>query len=346
MEIVYNEGELRRYMREAVSVSNDSPVLLDRFLDDAIEVDVDAICDGEDVLIGGIMEHIEQAGVHSGDSACSLPPYTLSAAIQDRMREQMRKMALELKVVGLMNTQFAIKDNQIYLLEVNPRASRTVPFVSKATGVQLAKVAARCMAGTSLRDQGITKEVIPDNYFVKEAVFPFVKFPGVDTVLGPEMKSTGEVMGVGRTFGEAYNKSIMGAGYQLPQGGRALLSVRNADKPRAVQVAQDLIDLGFTLSATGGTCQAILDAGLECTRVNKVMEGRPHIVDSIKNREVNFIINTTEGAKAIADSAEIRRTALQHKVSYTTTISGAEATCLALKQLDKLNVNRLQDLHD
>ncbi|MCG7912283.1 MAG: carbamoyl-phosphate synthase large subunit [Candidatus Thiodiazotropha lotti] len=345
MEIVYRENELRRYMREAVSVSNDSPVLLDRFLDDAIEVDIDAICDGEEVLIGGIMEHIEQAGVHSGDSACSLPPYTLSAAIQDRMREQMRKLALELKVVGLMNAQFAIKDDQIYLLEVNPRASRTVPFVSKATGMQLAKIAARCMAGTSLKEQGIVKEVVPENYFVKEAVFPFVKFPGVDTVLGPEMKSTGEVMGVGVTFGEAYNKSIMGAGYQLPQGGKALLSVRNADKVRAVQVAQDLVELGFTLSATGGTCQALLDAGLECTRVNKVMEGRPHIVDSIKNQEVSFIINTTEGVQAIADSAEIRRTALQHKVSYTTTISGAEATCLALKQLDELNVNRLQDLH-
>ncbi|MBW9274951.1 MAG: carbamoyl-phosphate synthase large subunit [Candidatus Thiodiazotropha sp. (ex. Lucinisca nassula)] len=345
MEIVYNENELRRYMREAVSVSNDSPVLLDRFLDDAIEVDIDAISDGKEVLIGGIMEHIEQAGVHSGDSACSLPPYTLSAAVQDRMREQMRKMALELKVIGLMNAQFAIKDDMIYLLEVNPRASRTVPFVSKATGVQLAKVAARCMAGTSLKDQGITKEVIPENYFVKEAVFPFVKFPGVDTVLGPEMKSTGEVMGVGRTFGEAYNKSIMGAGSVLPQGGRALLSVRNADKTRAVQVAQDLIDLGFTLMATGGTCKAIQDAGLECARINKVMEGRPHIVDSIKNQEVSFIVNTTEGAQAIADSAEIRRTALQYKVSYTTTISGAEATCLALKQLDDLNVNRLQDLH-
>ncbi|MBT3029762.1 MAG: carbamoyl-phosphate synthase large subunit [Candidatus Thiodiazotropha sp. (ex Lucina pensylvanica)] len=345
MEIVYNENELRRYMREAVSVSNDSPVLLDRFLDDAIEVDIDAISDGKEVLIGGIMEHIEQAGVHSGDSACSLPPYTLSAAVQDRMREQMRKMALELKVIGLMNAQFAIKDDMIYLLEVNPRASRTVPFVSKATGVQLAKVAARCMAGTSLKDQGMTKEVIPENYFVKEAVFPFVKFPGVDTVLGPEMKSTGEVMGVGRTFGEAYNKSIMGAGSVLPQGGRALLSVRNADKARAVQVAQDLIDLGFSLMATGGTCKAIQEAGLECARINKVMEGRPHIVDSIKNQEVSFIVNTTEGAQAIADSAEIRRTALQYKVSYTTTISGAEATCLALKQLDDLNVNRLQDLH-
>ncbi len=346
MEIVYGEQDLRRYMREAVSVSNDSPVLLDRFLDDAIEVDVDAICDGEDVFIGGIMEHIEQAGVHSGDSACSLPPYTLSASVQDRMREKIRKMALELKVIGLMNTQFAIKDDHIYLLEVNPRASRTVPFVSKATGIQLAKVAARCMAGVSLKQQGVIREVIPDNYFVKEAVFPFVKFPGVDTVLGPEMKSTGEVMGVGRTFGEAFNKSILGAGSQLPRSGQALLSVRDADKNRAVQVAEDLADFGFKLYATGGTAKAIQDAGIECQRVNKVNEGRPHIVDMIKKREVSFIVNTTEGPKAIADSAEIRRAALQHKVTYTTTISGAEATCLALKQLDELSVNRLQDLHD
>jgi carbamoyl-phosphate synthase large subunit len=345
MEIVYGEEDLRRYMREAVSVSNDSPVLLDRFLDDAIEVDVDAICDGEDVLIGGIMEHIEQAGVHSGDSACSLPPYTLSPSVQDRMREKIRRMALELKVVGLMNTQFAIKDDHIYLLEVNPRASRTVPFVSKATGVQLAKVAARCMAGVSLKQQGFAREVVPDNYFVKEAVFPFVKFPGVDTVLGPEMKSTGEVMGVGRTFGEAYNKAVLGAGSRLPKSGKALLSVRDADKNRAVQVAEDLAGFGFKLFATGGTAQAIQDAGIECHRVNKVKEGRPHIVDMIKNREVNFIVNTTEGAQAITDSAEIRRAALQHKVTYTTTISGAEATCLALKQLDEVSVNRLQDLH-
>jgi carbamoyl-phosphate synthase large subunit len=345
MEIVYGEEDLRRYMREAVRVSNDSPVLLDRFLDDAIEVDVDAICDGKDVLIGGIMEHIEQAGVHSGDSACSLPPYTLSPAVQDRMREQMRKLALELKVVGLMNTQFAIKDDQVYLLEVNPRASRTVPFVSKATGVQLAKVAARCMVGMSLAEQGYTKEVIPDSYFVKEAVFPFVKFPGVDTVLGPEMKSTGEVMGVGECFGEAYNKSTLGAGSRLPQGGQALLSVRDADKIRVVEVARDLVELGFELCATGGTAKAIQQAGIPCTRVNKVNEGRPHIVDMIKNREISFIVNTTEGAQAIADSAEIRRTALQHKVTYTTTISGAEATCLALKKLDLVSVNRLQDLH-
>jgi len=345
MEIVYGEEDLRRYMREAVSASNDSPVLLDHFLNDAIEVDIDAICDGKDVLIGGIMEHIEEAGVHSGDSACSLPPYTLSAAVQDRMREQIRKLALELKVVGLMNTQFAIKDNDIYLLEVNPRASRTVPFVSKATGVQLAKVAARCMAGVSLEQQGFTKEVIPDNYFVKEAIFPFIKFPGVDTLLGPEMKSTGEVMGVGTTFGEAFTKALEGGSSLLPRSGRALMSVREADKQRIVPVARDLSELGFELFATGGTCQVILDDGIECTRVNKVAEGRPHIVDMIKNDEFALIINTTEGKKAIKDSAAIRRAALQHKVTYATTMSGAEAFCLALKQSDSTSVNRLQDLH-
>ncbi|MET0012918.1 MAG: carbamoyl-phosphate synthase large subunit [Sedimenticola sp.] len=345
MEIVYGEEDLRRYMREAVSVSNDSPVLLDRFLDDAIEVDVDAICDGKDVVIGGIMEHIEQAGVHSGDSACSLPPYTLSASVQDRMREQIRDMALELKVVGLMNTQFAIKDDEIYLLEVNPRASRTVPFVSKATGVQLAKVAARCMAGTSLAEQNFTKEVIPENYFVKESVFPFVKFPGVDTLLGPEMKSTGEVMGVGTTFGEAFDKALEGGGSFLPRGGKALISVRDADKKRSVGVARDLEKLGFKLYATGATCREIVDGGVACERANKVAEGRPHIVDMIKNDEFDLIVNTTEGKKAIADSAEIRRAALQHKVVYSTTMSGAEAICLALKQEDSVTVNRLQDLH-
>ncbi len=345
MEIVYNETDLRRYMQEAVRVSNDSPVLLDRFLSDAIEVDIDAICDGSNVLIGGIMEHIEEAGVHSGDSACSLPPYTLSDDIQDRMREQMRKLALELKVVGLMNAQFAIKNDEIYLLEVNPRASRTVPFVSKATGVQLAKVAARCMAGVSLEQQGRLKEIIPDYYFVKEAVFPFIKFPGVDTLLGPEMKSTGEVMGVGRSFGEAFAKALEGGGSALPRSGNALLSVRETDKKRVVAVARDLVELGFKLFATGGTCQSILDQGIECVRVNKVAEGRPHIVDMIKNDEFRLIVNTTEGKKAIEDSAEIRQTALRHKVSYTTTLSGAEASCLALKQLDKVSVNRLQDLH-
>ncbi len=345
MEIIYDEDDLRRYMREAVSVSNDSPVLLDRFLDDAIEVDVDAICDGRDVLIGGIMEHIEQAGVHSGDSACSLPPYTLSTSVQDRMQEQMRQLALELKVVGLMNTQFAIKGEDIYLLEVNPRASRTVPFVSKATGIQLAKVAARCMVGVSLKAQGITKETIPKHYFVKEAVFPFIKFPGVDTLLGPEMKSTGEVMGIGETFGEAFAKAMDGSGMPLPQTGRVLLSVRDTDKSRVVGVARNLRELGFELYATGGTCRKVQDAGIECTLVRKVAQGRPHILDMIKNDEFSIIVNTTEGKKAIADSAEIRRAALQHKVTYTTTISGAEASCLALKQLHNVDVNRLQDLH-
>ncbi|MCP3871316.1 MAG: carbamoyl-phosphate synthase large subunit [Gammaproteobacteria bacterium] len=346
MEIVHDEEDLRRYMREAVSVSNDSPVLLDRFLNDAIEVDIDAICDGTDVLIGGIMEHIEEAGVHSGDSACSLPPYTLSADIQDRMREQIRKLAMELKVIGLMNTQFAIKDHDIYLLEVNPRGSRTVPFVSKATGVQLAKVAARCMAGTSLAEQGITREVIPRNYCVKEAIFPFIKFPGVDTLLGPEMKSTGEVMGVGATFGEAFAKALEGGGDLLPRSGRALVSVRESDKSRTLAIARDLREQGFELYATSGTCRAIVKDGLECNRVNKVGEGRPHIVDRIKNDEFSLIINTTEGKKAIEDSAAIRRAALQHKVSYTTTMSGGEAICLALKQSENTNVHRLQDLHD
>jgi carbamoyl-phosphate synthase large subunit len=345
MEIVFDETELARYMKYAVRVSNESPVLLDRFLEDAIEVDVDAICDGKDVLIGGIMEHIEQAGVHSGDSACSLPPYTLSQSTQDRMRVQMAQMAHGLNVVGLMNAQFAIKGDDIYILEVNPRASRTVPFVSKAIGLALAKVAARCMVGKSLAAQGCTREVRPKHYFVKEAVFPFIKFPGVDTVLGPEMKSTGEVMGVGESFGEAYAKAQEGAGTLLPAKGKAMLSVRTADRPRLIRVARDLLALGFSLYATRGTAISVHEAGLPCVIVNKVMEGRPHVVDMIKNREVSFIVNTTEGAQAIADSSAIRRAALQHKVSYTTTIAGAEATCLALKQLDILSVNRLQDLH-
>ncbi|MGB5452891.1 MAG: carbamoyl-phosphate synthase large subunit [Sedimenticolaceae bacterium] len=346
MEIVHDEDDLRRYMREAVKVSNESPVLLDRFLDDAIEVDIDAICDGEEVLIGGILEHIEQAGVHSGDSACSLPPYTLSASIQDRMRDQMRRLAHALKVVGLMNTQFAIKGDDVYLLEVNPRASRTVPFVSKATGQPLAKIAARCMAGKSLKEQGIEGEVIPKHYYVKEAVFPFVKFPGVDTLLGPEMKSTGEVMGVGKTFGEAFAKAMEGGSVRLPRSGRAVLSVRDADRLRAVNVARQLVELGFEISATRGTCRSITEAGIECSVVNKVKDGRPHIVDMIKNDEFSLIINTTEGKQAIIDSASIRRAALQHKVSYTTTISGAEATVLALQQPDELNVNTLRELHD
>jgi len=345
MEIVHEEQDLRRYMTEAVQVSNESPVLLDRFLNDAVEVDVDALSDGQEVIIGGIMEHIEEAGVHSGDSACSLPPYSLSPAIQDRMRQQVRAMALELGVVGLMNAQFAIQGDAIYVLEVNPRASRTVPYVSKATGRPLAKIAARCMVGRTLAAQGVSGEVIPTYYSVKEAVFPFVKFPGVDPLLGPEMKSTGEVMGVGRTFGEAFAKAQLGAGDQLPRGGQAFISVRDADKARAVEIARDLDRLGFTLVATKGTALALRDHGLACQTVHKVGEGRPHVVDLIKNDQIALIVNTTEGKQAIADSFSIRREALMHKVSYTTTLAAARATCQALRELDNSSVNCLQDLH-
>ncbi|PHS24973.1 MAG: carbamoyl phosphate synthase large subunit [Methylophaga sp.] len=345
MEIVYNEEELNRYMKTAISVSNDSPVLLDRFLDDAIEVDVDAICDGKDVLIGGIMEHIEQAGVHSGDSACALPSYSLSEEIQDRMREQVRLMALELGVVGLMNTQFAIQGDKIFLLEVNPRASRTVPYVSKAIGVPLAKVGALCMAGRSLVEQGATKEIIPEYYSVKEAVFPFIKFQGVDPILGPEMKSTGEVMGIGRTFGEAFAKSQLAASVVLPTGGKAFISVRGVDKAAISTIAKDLIDLGFTLLATRGTQKVLNDAGVACEHVNKVAEGQPHIVDMIKNEEISLIVNTTEGRQSVADSTEIRRAALQHQVNYTTTLAAARATCQALNSKDIDTVNCLQTLH-
>ncbi|MCB1823572.1 MAG: carbamoyl-phosphate synthase large subunit, partial [Candidatus Competibacteraceae bacterium] len=345
MEIVHQEEDLRRYMTDAVQVSNDSPVLLDCFLNNAVEVDVDALSDGREVLIGGIMEHIEEAGVHSGDSACSLPPFSLGPAIQDRLREQVRAMALELGVVGLMNTQFAIQGNDIYVLEVNPRASRTVPYVSKATGRPLAKIAARCMVGRGLAEQGVSDEVIPAYYCVKEAVFPFVKFPGVDPLLGPEMKSTGEVMGVGRTFGEAFAKAQLGAGDQLPRGGQAFISVRDADKPKAVEVARELERLGFRLVATKGTAAALHAFDLACDTVHKVGEGRPHVVDMIKNDQINLIINTTEGKQAIADSYSIRREALMHKVSYTTTIAAARATCQALRELDNGSVNCLQDLH-
>ena len=345
MEIVYNEADLERYMREAVSVSNDSPVLLDLFLDDAIEVDIDAICDGEQVIIGGIMEHIEQAGIHSGDSACSLPPYSLSPQIQDRIREQIKMMAKELGVVGLMNTQVAVKGDDIYIIEVNPRASRTVPFVSKAVGMPIAKIAARCMVGVSLKDQGIEKEIIPEFYSVKEAVFPFVKFPSVDPVLGPEMKSTGEVMGIGKDFGEAFAKAQLGAGVTLPQGGVVFLSVKDTDKSRTVSVAKELIEIGFDIWSTSGTAALLKDAGIEVKVVNKVTEGRPNIVDMMKNDEVDFVINTAQTKQAVADSFELRRAALQHKVPYTTTISGAYATCQALKRLDNRDVNRLQDIH-
>ncbi len=345
MEIVFNEAELRTYMRDAVKVSNESPVLLDRFLDDAIEVDVDAICDGDEVLIGGIMEHIEQAGVHSGDSACSLPPYSLSAALQDELRVQMAAMARALNVVGLMNTQFAIKGDEVYVLEVNPRASRTVPFVSKATSRPLAKIAARCMVGQTLKQQGVSGEVVPEYFSVKEAVFPFIKFPGVDPILGPEMKSTGEVMGVGRTFGEAYHKAQLGAGVLMPSGGRAFISVRDREKPGVVSIARDLVELGFSVVATRRTAKVLQEAGVACEPVNKVTEERPHIVDMIKNDEISFIINTTEDKQAIADSYLIRREALQHKVTYTTTLAGASATTRALKKSAMGEVNRLQDLH-
>ncbi|WP_297808374.1 carbamoyl-phosphate synthase large subunit [uncultured Methylophaga sp.] len=345
MEIVYNEEELQRYMMNAVKVSNDSPVLLDRFLDDAIEVDVDAICDGKNVLIGGIMEHIEQAGVHSGDSACAIPPYSLSNSVQDKMREQVRQMALELGVKGLMNTQFAIKGEEIFILEVNPRASRTVPYVSKSIGVPLAKVAARVMSGRSLEDQDVTKEVIPSYYSVKEAVFPFIKFQNVDPILGPEMKSTGEVMGVGRTFGEAFAKSQLAASVVLPTQGKAFISVREADKVSVIEIARDLASLGFSLLATRGTQKTLAEAGVACEPVNKVAEGQPHIVDMIKNDEIDLIVNTTEGRQSVADSREIRRAALQHQVNYTTTLAAARATIQALNSEDIVSVNRLQSLH-
>jgi len=345
MEIVHTEEDLLHYMQTAVKVSNDAPVLLDRFLDDAIEVDVDAICDGKDVLIGGIMQHIEQAGVHSGDSACSLPPYSLSKEIQDELREQTVKMALALNVVGLMNVQFAIQGETIFILEVNPRASRTVPFVSKATGRPLAKVAARVMAGTSLAEQGALDEIIPDKFYVKEAVFPFIKFQGVDPILGPEMKSTGEVMGVGRTFAEAYKKSQHGASVDFPTEGVAFVSVREADKKAVVEVATMLVKQGFKLCSTRGTARVLAAADIRCDVVKKVREGRPHIVDLIKNNQVNLIVNTTEGKKAIEDSFEIRREALQGKVTYTTTITGAWALCQAMMHNDEEEVYRLQDLH-
>ena len=346
MEIVHSEAELQHYMTNAVEVSNDAPVLLDRFLDHAIEVDVDAICDGEQVMIGGIMEHIEQAGVHSGDSACSLPPYTLSQSIQDKILAQVKKMAMELKVVGLMNAQLAIKGTKIYILEVNPRASRTVPFVSKATGIPLAKVAARCMVGKKLAEQKLIYGLSPNYYSVKESVFPFNKFPGVDPILGPEMKSTGEVMGIGKTFGEAFAKALLGAGASLPEPGHAVISVRDEDKERIIDVARELIQFGFSLFATKGTTAALQAAGIACEKLNKVKEGSPHVVDFIKDGKVCFIINTTEGKQAIADSFAIRSSALQYGVNYTTTITGAEATCLALHQRENLSVNKLQDLHN
>ena len=345
MEIVHDQAELSRYMTEAVSVSNDSPVLLDRFLNDAIEVDVDAICDGENVVIGGIMEHIEEAGVHSGDSACSLPPFSLGDALRTELGKQVEQMAKGLGVVGLMNTQFAIQGERIYVLEVNPRASRTVPFVSKATGVPLAKIAARCMAGQSLAEQGMLTLPVPSHFSVKESVFPFAKFPGVDVLLGPEMKSTGEVMGSGRSFGEAFFKASLAASVELPNAGQAFISVRDQDKAGVIEVARNLLDAGFSLLATDGTQQAITRAGLACQRINKMQQGQPHVVDEIKNDAVNLIINTTDGRQAIADSYQIRQQALRRKVAYTTTLSGATAICAALMHSVDGEVYRLDEIH-
>jgi carbamoyl-phosphate synthase large subunit len=346
MEVVHSDADLERYITDAVKVSNDSPVLLDRFLDNAIEVDVDIVADQTGaVLIGGVMEHIEEAGVHSGDSSCSLPPYSLAPEIQDRLREQVTAMARALKVVGLMNTQFAIQGEQIFVLEVNPRASRTVPFVAKATGVALAKIAARCMVGRSLAEQGATREVVPGYYSVKEAIFPFLKFQNVDPILGPEMRSTGEVMGVGPSFGAAFARAHEAANIAAPPAGKAFLSVRDADKPRVLPVARELLERGFSLVATGGTCSYLNEQGVPCERINKVLEGRPHIVDLIKNGEVVFIVNTTEGKAAIADSFSIRREALQTRITYSTTVAGARALVHSIGFRGGEHVNSLQELH-
>ena len=345
MEIVYKESELRRYMNTAVQVSNDAPVLLDHFLNAAVEVDIDAVSDGKTVVIGAIMQHIEQAGVHSGDSACSFPPYSLSADVLDEMREQVKKMALELGVVGLMNTQLAYQDGEIYVIEVNPRASRTVPFVSKCIGVSLAKIGAQVMAGKTLEELGFTEEIVPEHFNVKEAVFPFNKFQGVDPILSPEMKSTGEVMGTGETFGEAFMKAQVGAGESMPRPGKAFISVRDVDKTKVVDIAKSLVSLGFSLVATKGTAGLLKEQGLEVGVVNKVMEGRPNIVDMLKNDEIAYVVNTTEGRKAISDSAEIRRTALQSKVPYSTTLAAAEAITLALEYGEEKKVRSLQDIH-
>ncbi|MEY3981219.1 MAG: hypothetical protein RLZZ281_88, partial [Pseudomonadota bacterium] len=348
MEIVHEQRDLERYMREAVKVSNDSPVLLDRFLNDAIEVDVDCLSDGKRVFIGGVMEHIEQAGVHSGDSACSLPPFSLSPELIEELKRQTALMSRALNVVGLMNVQFAIQNGTVFVLEVNPRASRTVPYVSKATGIPLAKVAARAMLNRSLDDQGIGAEIHPPYYSVKEAVFPFVKFPGVDTILGPEMKSTGEVMGVGDTFAEAFVKSQLGAGVRLPTSGCAFISVKNSDKPAMVEIARMLADLGFKLVATRGTAAAITQAGIACATVNKVTEGRPHVVDMIKNGDVQFVINTVEEKRtAITDSRSIRTTALASRVTTYTTIAGARAAVEGIRHLADatLTVIDVQSMH-
>ncbi len=345
MEVVRDEVALRRYMVEAVSVSNDSPVLLDEFLDDAVEVDVDLVCDGEQVVIAGLMEHIEEAGVHSGDSACCLPPYSLSKHVQDEIRRQVSVLAIELGVVGLMNAQFAVQGEDIFVLEVNPRASRTVPFVSKACGIAYAKVGALCMAGVKLAEQGITEELVPKYFNVKESVFPFIKFPGVDPLLGPEMKSTGEVMGVGKTFGEAFGKATLATNMILPHGGTAFLSVRDRDREALVEIAQQLLALGFKLVATSGTCASLTAAGITCSTVNKLQQGRPNILDSLINKEIDFIVNTTAGSKAVSDSYYIRKEALSGNVAYATTLASARAICRALAEAGNEDVYSLQHLH-
>jgi len=345
MEIVFDTDNLRRYMTTAVQVSPEHPILIDKFLDEAIEIDVDALCDGKEVVIGGIMEHIEEAGIHSGDSACSLPPYSVHDRIVSEIRRQTALMALELGVRGLMNVQYALKGEEIYILEVNPRASRTVPFVSKATGRPLAKIAARIMAGKTLKELGISGDIIPEHISVKESVFPFVKFPGVDTILGPEMKSTGEVMGIGYSFAEAFAKSQMGANVTLPLSGTAFISVRDADKKHIVNVAEKLYKAGFGILATSGTAAFLKEKGIPVKNVNKVAEGRPHIVDSIKNGEVALVVNTTQGSQAVADSFSIRREALMHGITYYTTISGAKAAVDSIIALIKneLDARSLQD---
>src|SRR5262245_41071248 len=345
MEIVHGEDELRDYVERAVSVSNDSPILLDRFLDLAVEVDVDAIADGEEVIVAGIMEHVEQAGIHSGDSGCSLPPFSLTPEMQQKLSDQVRQMAQALKVNGIMNTQFAIQNGVIYVLEVNPRASRTIPFVSKAIGQPLAKIAAKAMAGMTFKQQGVSVAGRRPYYLVKESVFPFIKFPDADPILGPAMKSTGEVMGTGRTFGEAYAKAQIASGVVLPRRGLAFISVRDRDKPGVVELGKMLVARGFEIVATGGTAQALADGGVPCQRVNKVREGRPHVVDMIKNRELSLIVNTTEGKQAIRESHSIRGEAVHYKVTYYTSLAAAKATCDAIDHIDNVGVNRLQDLH-
>ncbi len=346
MQVVHSSEQLQRYMREAVQVSEDSPVLLDFFLNNAIEVDVDCVSDGKDVVIGGIMQHVEQAGIHSGDSACSLPPYSLSAEIQDEIRRQTKAMAYALNVVGLMNVQFAVQDGVVYVLEVNPRASRTVPFVSKATGVAWAKAGARAMAGISLTEQGVTAEVVPDFYAVKEAVFPFIKFPGVDTILGPEMRSTGEVMGVAETFGEAYLKAQLGAGERFGKTGKVFIAVRDEDKPLIVETARNFQALGYGLCATRGTAKFLAEHGIIAQTVNKVREGRPHIVDMIKNGEIAIVINTVSSdPTSVDDSHSIRRTSLTQRIPQYTTIAGGEATSQGVKSLNEINVYSVQELH-